>query len=349
METASILNCDRSSIMLWDGTAYRAAYNWGNPPDIAPFFHQYRAPATAPLLQELMNSERGYVVINDAPAGKWTATIARIARIESMVLAAMVEPDGSPLGFMSAEYNERFGHFDEQRAELVVGAARLAQGAIITDRERTGRKHLAVELASAVDVERRRLGREIHDDPLQRLFALCLRLQNIRDETTDPNTRLALSELADDCLVASKRLRDVATDAHPDSGAGLVLGEALEDLVDRRAVAAGLPHRVTDDRIGETPPAATIALIRIADQALRNVVQHAEASNVTVTLVTTSSGGTELSIADDGCGFDVDEARDGRLGLVSMRERATAAGGSLRLCSTPGTGTVVTATIPDGD
>jgi signal transduction histidine kinase len=90
-------------------------------------------------------------------------------------------------------------------------------------------------------------------------------------------------------------------------------------------------------------------LWRVAEEALSNALRHAGASAVTVTLEADGPGGaTLLSVADDGVGFDP-EARSiasRRLGLVSMRERVEAAGGTFKIVSAPGKGTTVRASVP---
>ena len=92
------------------------------------------------------------------------------------------------------------------------------------------------------------------------------------------------------------------------------------------------------------PPEVAVALYRIAQEALNNVVKHAAAEQATVTLHGSAGDdrdGLELTVADDGCGFDVDDVRSGRLGLGIMAERAESIGARLEVRSAPGQGTVV--------
>jgi signal transduction histidine kinase len=102
-----------------------------------------------------------------------------------------------------------------------------------------------------------------------------------------------------------------------------------------------------DVRVDETvspPPAVAVALYRIAQEALNNVVKHAAAGRATVTLHGAAGDdhtGVELTVADDGCGFDVDDVRSGRLGLGIMAERAESIGARLELRSAAGQGTAV--------
>jgi signal transduction histidine kinase len=90
---------------------------------------------------------------------------------------------------------------------------------------------------------------------------------------------------------------------------------------------------------------AALALFRIAQEALNNVLKHASAAAVRVEV---ALGGNDvvLSVQDDGGGFDVSQAPRGRLGMTTMRERAEAAGGRLEFESAPGRGTRVVATVP---
>jgi signal transduction histidine kinase len=88
-----------------------------------------------------------------------------------------------------------------------------------------------------------------------------------------------------------------------------------------------------------------VALFRIAQEALNNVVKHAHAKNVHIE-ISTEANAVVLTVRDDGEGFDASGAPRGRWGMTTMRERAEAAGGSFELQSKPGAGTVVRARVP---
>jgi signal transduction histidine kinase len=111
----------------------------------------------------------------------------------------------------------------------------------------------------------------------------------------------------------------------------------------------GIATHLDAGSLGEVSTDSEQALFRIAQEAVTNVVRHAEAATVTVRLQR-DDGAVTLSITDDGRGFDpADHAISSRrLGLVSMRERAADLGGSLSITSSPGAGTLVQARVPAG-
>jgi signal transduction histidine kinase len=93
------------------------------------------------------------------------------------------------------------------------------------------------------------------------------------------------------------------------------------------------------------PPRVEVALYRVCQEALTNVARHARARRVTVRLVATPES-VQLSIQDDGRGFDASHIADGRHGIVGMRERVEMLGGSLEMKSDPGEGTRVEVRVP---
>jgi signal transduction histidine kinase len=233
----------------------------------------------------------------------------------------------------------------------VVGAFYLANkdGGFTTDDERLVRDlaaHAAVLIEHArlyeasrelsVLEERNRLARELHDALTQSLFGLRLRL-----EAGDvPGATRTLDEVFDELRSLILQLRPPELERE-----GLVPGLAKHlDVVGR---TYELGTRLDADDVGPLTPDTERALYRIAQEAVTNAVRHAEAEHVTVRLSATD-GSITLQVEDDGQGFDptVRAISARRLGLVSMRERASALGGSLRIDSELGSGTTVTAQVP---
>jgi signal transduction histidine kinase len=184
--------------------------------------------------------------------------------------------------------------------------------------------------------ERNRLARELHDALTQSLFGLRLRL-----EAGDvAGAGSILEEVFAELRSLILQLRPPALELE-----GLVasLTKHLE-VVGR---THGLQVAFAPGPIEPVDPDVEQALFRIAQEAVTNVVRHAEADHVDVRLSRTDDV-VVLEVQDDGRGFDPDgravSAR--RLGLVSMRERATELGGSLELESRPGSGTLVRARVP---
>ena len=106
--------------------------------------------------------------------------------------------------------------------------------------------------------------------------------------------------------------------------------------------------RLLTDGDVDLPIPVQHALYQIAQEALNNVLRHARASSVTVTL-TCQDGGAVMEVVDDGCGFDPGAVPDGRMGLANMRDRAQEAGGVLEVVSAPGAGTRVRVKVGSGE
>jgi signal transduction histidine kinase len=123
------------------------------------------------------------------------------------------------------------------------------------------------------------------------------------------------------------------------------LGELLHQIAEATMARTQIPITVTIEGERALPSDVQVALYRIAQQALSNACRHAEPSSIAVRL-TSRSGGVELAIRDDGCGFDLADVRPGRFGLGTMRERALGVGATLSVDSTPGVGTQVVAAWP---
>jgi len=187
--------------------------------------------------------------------------------------------------------------------------------------------------AGAVEQERARLARDLHDVPLQELAAV------IRNLETDPGA----SRSADALRSVAEHLRDVATELQPPQLADLGLEAAIRHLV-RLADRAG-PIPVELDIVGgdvegsrkRAPSQVEVALYRIAQEAIGNAQRHSGASLIVVTLAFGGQPDVSLSVRDDGGGLrpeDVDAAQhDGHFGMVTMRQRAAMVGARLEVGS----------------
>lgn len=202
----------------------------------------------------------------------------------------------------------------------------------------------------AVTEERNRMAREIHDTLAQGFMGVIMQLramQTAGDEHTARYHREAAEALARESLQEARRS---VWDLRPRPLEGKGLAGALADEVanlERRAALAGSFE--TEGQVGELPPAVEAALLRIAQEAIHNTIKYARASRLTVRLVPTG-GGVELTVADDGVGFDPDRLAtaqpDGGFGLGAMAERARLLGGELSVHAAPGAGCRVVARIP---
>ena len=212
------------------------------------------------------------------------------------------------------------------------------------------RRELMAEFVTAGELERRRVAESIHDDSIQVIAAMGMRLQMLRRAVEDADQLTMLTELEQAVQLSIARLRHLVFELHPPGleheGLSVALAIAL-DVTDRDSPA---DYRL-DDQFSSQPskPDAAI-LFRIAQEALANVREHAGASHVTVTLLE-RDGGHAVRIADDGRGFDVALAAPGSTGygFASMRARARLGGGSLKVESSAGAGTMVERHYPPRD
>jgi two-component system NarL family sensor kinase len=202
----------------------------------------------------------------------------------------------------------------------------------------------AEQMVAAQEAERQRLARDIHDGISQRLVTLSFHLDAVRTFLEREEAAAAREDLTTACDLVLTTLDEART------AIGALRPPVLDDLGLAGALAAlarGLPGvgAVLDLDERRLPEHVEVALYRIAQETLQNVLKHADAQVVTVRLATGDTG-VRLELADDGAGFDVVARGGAGHGLASVRERAELVGGAVRITSRPGTGTTVTVTAP---
>jgi len=210
-------------------------------------------------------------------------------------------------------------------------------------------EQLSLRFITAQEDERRRIARELHEEIGQALGAIRLRVGiALRD---DADRRRPLEESATIADDAIGRIRSLAVNLRPPMLDDLGLADALQWALSQQSKAAGWKASMRADELPQRlPEDVETACFRIGQEALSNIVRHAHAKSVEVTL---ENGGEELrlTVADDGDGFDIErfrrpEERRRHVGLIAMSERASLAGGRLDIESAPGEGTRVVATFP---
>jgi signal transduction histidine kinase len=195
-------------------------------------------------------------------------------------------------------------------------------------------------LAAASDTERRRLERNLHDGAQQRFIALRMKLATVQEQAQESTLRRRLGELDDDLAGALDSLRELAQGIYPALLADEGLGAALMAVGDD----TDSPVRVSA-KVGRFPTAIESAMYYCALEALQNARKHAGPLADPMVLVEERDGGLELTVRDQGHGFDESTAKPGD-GLRNMKDRIGAIGGELVVESSPGRGTVVHARIP---
>lgn len=234
----------------------------------------------------------------------------------------------------------------------------------ITDRERCSERlersrrrlrRLSHRLLEVQDEQRRRLSRELHDSLGQTLTALRIRVEGLLSGRRDgaPRREERGEELLSMVDAALDEVRELSASVRPTVVDGEELLPSLRTFVQSRAADSGLELRFRAREIsGSVDGRVATACMRIAREAVTNVVRHADAARLTVSLRPSGKGGDHLilQVADDGRGFPAGEEdgdrRGEELGLTGMLERALSVGGTLEVDSEPGRGTSVRARLP---
>jgi len=241
---------------------------------------------------------------------------------------------------------DKEGGFDDADVDLVRGLA--AHAAVVIENARL----FEASRERSITEERSRLARDLHDSLTQRLFSLNLTLEAAAATAagTNPATTVEVIHQAQGLVESAlAELRTLIFELRPPALEADGLLGALRKHAALLSRAHTVSVTVTDARSPGSPgpsAAGERELWRVAEEALSNALRHAGASEIRVTVE--DDGDTVLSVADNGVGFDP-AARSiaaRRLGLVSMRERIEAAGGTFEIASAPGQGTTVRASVP---
>ncbi|HEV8564294.1 MAG TPA: GAF domain-containing sensor histidine kinase [Actinomycetota bacterium] len=208
------------------------------------------------------------------------------------------------------------------------------------------RRRLLSHMVTAQEEERARIAGDVHDDPVQRVVAISMRLQLLRGTLSDPEQIEVIDRLLDSVKICMHSMRHLLFELRTPTLDEQGLGAAIRECLAEREPA--FAYRI-EDLLGSQPPSETrIVLYRIAQEALANISKHAEATEVSVKIAP-HEGGCLVEIQDDGVGFSGDVPRvsaPGHLGLSSMRERAELAGGWCEIHSLAGEGTTVEFWLP---
>jgi signal transduction histidine kinase len=205
------------------------------------------------------------------------------------------------------------------------------------------RSRLLAHIVQAQEEERQRIADDIHDDSVQVMTAVALRLATLRRRLSSGDLDPLLLSLEHDVRQSINRLRRLMFVLRPPALEAHGVAAALQAFLAQVAEDAALEYSLDDRLQSEPEPEARTVVYRIAQEAVSNVCKHAHASRVDVTL-SEYDGGVLVEIKDDGTGFDATAPRHappGHLGLLVMRERAEQSGGWCTVESEAGLGTTV--------
>ena len=293
------------------------------------------------------------------------------------VVAAVGRPGPDSRRFPVLHQGALLGHLVVRRHGSVIGDSTGAQGDQVTDddallgelarhagravaaaRLRTELQTSRAQLVLGREEERRSLRRDLHDGLGPTLAGLALRVDAMSAATTPDDAAAHLAALKFDLGQAIDEIRRIAHSVRPAALDELGFAEAIRQQAHRLSALGGAPQIevVLPSVIEPMPAAVEVAMLRIAAEAMTNVVRHARARTCQIRISVKDD--YRLEVADDGCGIRASQVANNNdgLGLASMRARAEELGGRLEI-ETPtmqnggnesahATGTLVTATIP---
>jgi signal transduction histidine kinase len=276
-------------------------------------------------------------------------------RAEAGLIVPLVSEAGACGALIVLERLEDGPRFSAHDARLLEAYALGAAGAIAATQATAA--ECSRQRLGAAEVERRRWARELHDETLQSLAMLKLRLRAARRAGSPDGLADAVDGVVEqlDCEIAS--LRALITDLRPAALDELGIVAALQALASRFE-QRGISVAMMLERGGSSPGGASgfdtgapgygteldTTIYRIVQEALTNVIKHAHAARAVVTLTETDLA-VHVSVSDDGAGFAPGQGTAG-FGLLGMAERAELVDGLLDVQSSPGCGTTVTAALP---
>jgi signal transduction histidine kinase len=290
---------------------------------------------------ERRRSERVDALIDDPEADQQTA---RRLGARTGLFVPLVVRDRA-IGVLVAQDKQqpdpRFTDEDLRIAEAFAERAAVA----IDLSERVARDALR-RVVAGQELERQRLARELHDETGQALTSILLGLKGIEEGKNEEDVRrsvLALRELVVSTLHDVRRLAvELRPKALDDFGLVPALERLAQTFAEQTCVKVDVEAVLGEERLEAE---VETALYRIVQEALTNVIKHANARTVSVVL-TRQGERVAVVIEDDGRGFDPEAARDERLGLLGMQERIALVDGRLSVESRPGQGTAVAVEVP---
>jgi signal transduction histidine kinase len=339
-----------------------------DPRDVLPLVDE--TPPDLILLDLLMPFIDGYTLI-----GEIRTRFPESAELPILVLTADITPEAKHRSLLAGASDFLTKPFDQTEVflraanllqtrqlhlrllerkedlESVVAAQTMELRARLDELGRIDeqRRQLLSHLVHAEEEERRTIAADIHDDPIQKLTAASMRLDMVLEDHPELAEDEQFNKAQDAVSRSIESLRSLMFELRPYVLDRDGLAAALSVFVQEEEKTPGCAAYMVENRLRTEPPESTRAILyRIAQEALVNVRKHARATHVEIVLEE-ADGGYFIRVKDDGVGFDPSVRTDpslGHIGLTSMRERASLAGGWFRIDSTSGAGTISEAWVP---
>lgn len=245
-----------------------------------------------------------------------------VARRLGRAVASLAEPNHRPVAGLEV------AEIASARRLIEAGKRRIAS--------------FAAAQNEAIEQERRRVAREVHDQLGQIFTALKMIVQSLPRDVFPPGQEAAMHRALKVGIASAHK---IAADLRPPLLDDLGLADALEYFGSEVAAASQIECAIAVVDHTRLCPAQALGLFRIVQEAVTNSLRYAAASRIDIA---GSSDGDcyRLGITDNGCGFDPATVRPGAMGLANMRERAALMNGSCCILSRPGGGTTVAITLP---
>jgi len=325
------------AIALPSGTGLRIAVAAGEAADTMTAIEYLGQSAKTTRVLERGRSERVDSLIDDPEVDQDVARRLGATTGLYVPLRARDRTIGVLVAHDKVARDHRFTSADLRLAEQFAERASIA----VDLSQRVARDSLR-RVVAGQEVERRRLARELHDETGQALTSILLGLRAVEDANSD----VSVDDLRELVVATLQDVRRLAVQLRPKALDDFGLGPALERLVQTFSESSGirvdLEARLGPERL---PGEVETTVYRIVQEALTNVVKHAEAKNVSILLVRRHDVVTTV-IEDDGIGFETGAARGDSLGLAGIRERVELHDGRLTIESAPGAGTTLRVEVP---
>jgi signal transduction histidine kinase len=343
---------DRSVSRAWEERASQLlrAIDPDTDPRLASLLPDARNVLVVPLLRGRRQGLGAVVVERGAghpTMRRWViAMVEQFAEHAALALhnAWLTEERESQLRTIQGLEQQLRAHNEDLEAKVAERTEELRR--VIRDLEEIDeqRQRLLEHVVRAAEEERTRIAHDIHDDPVQKMVALKMRLELLRRQHPDLSD---VDESLEVMKLTIKSMRTLLFDLSPPTLEEEGLGSALTYLLENSN--SSFEWSIDDDEMDDEPSVRTsLILYRIAQEAFANARKHAKARHVRV-ILDRRDGGTLMQIVDDGVGFkpqDAVGAAPGHLGLAAIRERAEMAGGWTKLWSLPGQGTTLDVWLP---
>lgn len=293
-----------------------------------------REPVSVPDLTAASQLLQNYLEQPDIPDG-WDVGLQELKSKYNAVLSVPVQTREDIYGAITLYYKDQQRFRDD---EIALADAFAGQAALVIENAHLRRQ---VRRTAAVE-ERDRLARDLHDAVTQTLFSANLIADSLPAlwEVDPEDARLELAQLGQMTRGALAEMRTLLIELKPSRLVQAEMRTLLQQLVDAARGRSKLDISLDMHGECELPPDVKVAFYRIAQEALHNILKHAGAKHVHLSLRCSSKNNT-LKVLDDGCGFKQEEVGPGHFGVQIMQERAASVQAELDIDTAPGEGTAV--------